>query len=60
VGSSEYAAGRILQEVGVLSAGDTTLEAALVKAMWLLAQDLSADAFQTVFARNLAGERSEG
>jgi L-asparaginase len=60
VGSSEYAAGRILHEAGVLSAGDATLEAALVKAMWLLAQDLPSDAFQNAFAGNLAGERSEG
>jgi L-asparaginase len=60
VGSSEYAAGRILHEGGVLSAGDATLEAALVKAMWLLAQDLPSDAFQNAFAGNLAGERSEG
>ena len=60
VGSSEYAAGRILHEAGVLSAGDATLEAALVKAMWLLAQDMPSDAFENAFAGNLAGERSEG
>lgn len=58
VGGSEYAAGRMLSELGVLSAGDATLEAALVKTMWLLAQSLDREAFTSAFARNTAGERS--
>jgi len=58
VGGSEYAAGRMLAELGVLSAGDATSEATLVKTMWLLAQPLDRDAFKNAFARSEAGERS--
>jgi L-asparaginase len=60
VGGSEYAAGRMLAELGVLSAGDATSEATLVKTMWLLAQRLDRDAFKNAFARSESGERSEG
>jgi L-asparaginase/Glu-tRNA(Gln) amidotransferase subunit D len=50
----------MLAELGVLSAGDATSEATLVKTMWLLAQPLDRDAFKNAFARSEAGERSEG
>lgn len=57
VSQPSYAASDGMHKSGVLSAGDMTLEATLVKTMWLLGQDLSQDQFKESFLANLCGER---
>ena len=44
---------------GALFTGDMTLEAAVVKAMWLLGQGLDLSAFRARFGRSVAGELTE-
>jgi L-asparaginase len=51
-----YATGRALQEAGVLSAHDMTLEACLTKIHHLLSQDLPFDTVRELFSQNLKGE----
>ncbi|WP_299268284.1 asparaginase [uncultured Psychrosphaera sp.] len=51
-----YATGRALQEAGVLSAYDMTLEACLTKIHHLLSQDLPFDTVRELFSQNLKGE----
>jgi L-asparaginase len=54
---SKYESGRAAAALGMISAGDMTLEAALTKTMHLLAHpDLYPD-FQTAFLTPLCGER---
>ena len=55
---STYRSGRAALELGVLSAGDMTLEAALTKSMFLLGNLSDSSQFPVLFAQNLAGERS--
>lgn len=56
----DYAAGRVLQDVGVVGGGDMTPECALVKLAWLLSRpDLDRAGVRTAFARDLRGERTE-
>ncbi|MFQ5997819.1 MAG: Glu-tRNA(Gln) amidotransferase subunit GatD [Candidatus Bathyarchaeia archaeon] len=54
-----YDTGRDLLHLGVLPAGDMLPEVALVKMMWLLAQDLSKDEIKTLMQKNIAGELYE-
>ncbi|RME80107.1 MAG: asparaginase [Caldilineae bacterium] len=54
-----YAAGRRLLEAGVVSGGDMTSSAALVKLMYLLGQDMSPQRRRELLAANLRGELSE-
>ena len=58
VSQPTYQASRSMRLAGAISAGDMTLEAAVVKSMWLLGQDLIGDDFKTKFEQNLCGERS--
>jgi len=54
---AHYAAGQILVDAGVISAGDMTPEAALVKLGWLLAQPNSTPAeVRELFQQDLRGE----
>ncbi len=55
----KYEASEAMLEMGVISAGDMTFEAALTKTMYLLAQDISAQQFKTLFEQNLAGELTD-
>jgi L-asparaginase len=55
-----YEVGRQLSEIGVLGGFDLTMEAALVKTMYLLGQEpFQTENFKQQFARNIAGELSE-
>lgn len=59
VDQNKYAAGRHLQEAGVISGKDSTLEAAITKMMFLLGQNLSAQEIAHQFSKSLRGEISE-
>lgn len=54
----KYAAGAHLARLGVISAGDMTLEAAITKTMVLLGEGWKGDEFRSKYERSLAGERS--
>lgn len=58
-GMNVYDTGRDLLQLGVFPAGDMLPEVALVKMMWLLAQELSKDQVKTLMQRNIAGELYE-
>lgn len=53
-----YPSGRAARDLGVLSAGDMTLEAALTKSMFLLGNLPDSSQFAHWLARDMAGERS--
>ena len=53
---SGYANGNVLQDVGVLSGGDMTPEAALAKLHYLLSKELSVDEMKKRLTSNLKGE----
>ncbi len=55
---SKYESGREAEALGMLSAGDMTLEAALTKTMYLLANAIRFPDFRTAFLTPLCGERS--
>jgi len=55
---SKYESGREAEALGMLSAGDMTLEAALTKTMYLLANADRFPDFRTAFLTPLCGERS--
>jgi len=55
---TKYEAGRKYHEIGLISAGDMTFEAALCKAMFLLGQGMKGEEFKEAFSANLKGERS--
>ncbi|QNR25525.1 asparaginase [Croceimicrobium hydrocarbonivorans] len=55
---SKYEAGRKFQEIGLISAGDMVLEAALTKAMVLLAKGLQGKDFEQAYLENICGELS--
>jgi len=59
VNQAKYAAGRHLQEVGVISGIDITLEAAITKLMFLLGQKLNAIQISQSFSKSLRGEINE-
>ncbi len=54
----KYAAGAHLARLGVVSAGDMTLEAAITKTMVLLGEGWQGAEFRTKFEQSLCGERS--
>ncbi len=58
VNQSKYAAGKHLQEIGVISGKDSTLEAAITKLMFLLGQNLSDLEIAKQFNKSLRGEIS--
>ena len=58
VSQPTYQASRSMRLAGAISAGDMTLEAVMVKSMWLLGQGLAGAAFQEMFEADLCGERS--
>lgn len=53
-----YATGEQLRKAGAVSGHDMTVEAAVTKLMFLLAQDLSPDEIRMMMEKNLAGEIS--
>ncbi len=55
-----YATGHALQEAGVLSAYDMTLEACLTKIHFLLSQQLPFEQVRALFSQNLKGEMTIG
>jgi L-asparaginase len=55
---TKYEVGRRYHEIGVISAGDMTFEAALCKTMFLLGKDLKGEEFKEAFAQDLKGEVS--
>lgn len=56
---AKYDAGRKYQEIGVISARDMILEAALTKAMVLLGRGLSGSEFEQEYREDLCGELSD-
>lgn len=54
----QYETSRALKEMGIISGGDMTTEAALAKMMILLGMEISDKAFKTKFETSIAGERS--
>jgi len=56
VNQAKYAAGRHLQEIGVISGKDSTLEAAITKLMFLLGQNLNLNEIKKGFSKSLRGE----
>ena len=55
---SIYETGNRLSQVGVISAGDMTVEATLVKLMFLLGEGYSQDEVNQLISKNIAGEIS--
>lgn len=54
----QYETSRALKEMGIISGGDMTTEAALAKMMVLLGMEISDKAFKIKFETSIAGERS--
>lgn len=54
-----YPAGRKVEKAGAISCGDMTLESALTKMMWLLAQSDDKAYIELQFQKNLAGELTD-
>ena len=54
---NQYKSGRAAKEIGALSAGDMTMEATTTKTMHLLARNIGAEEFESLFESNIAGER---
>jgi len=54
-----YATGNALEQAGVVSGSDLTVEAALTKLHYLLSQQLSAEDIRMLMRRNLRGELSD-
>jgi L-asparaginase len=59
VDQSKYETGQHLLELGVLGAGDMTLEAAVTKLMFLLAKESGIDKIKRKFVSNIRGELTE-
>ncbi|WP_416304958.1 asparaginase [Neptunicella sp. SCSIO 80796] len=58
VNMAGYANGNALQQVGVISGGDMTLEACLTKLHYLLSKGLDSQQIKKLISQNLRGERS--
>lgn len=58
VNMSGYANGQVLKDVGVISGGDMTPEAALAKLHYLLSKPYSIEEIKTLLQQNLKGELS--
>lgn len=56
VNMGQYETSSQLKKIGVVSGKNITTEAAVVKLMYLLAQDLSPKVFKTIFETSLRGE----
>lgn len=54
--TDDYAAGRVLRDVGVVPGADMTTEAALTKLAWLLGCELSRDELTLALQHDLRGE----
>jgi L-asparaginase len=54
----QYETSEKLQEIGLISAGDMTTEAAITKLMYLLTKNLSPELFRTKYEQSLRGEMS--
>jgi len=52
-----YASGKALKQLGALSAGKMTMEAAITKTMHLLKMEFAEEQFNSQFMESLAGER---
>lgn len=59
VNQSKYAPGRALQDAGVISGKDITLESAITKLMFLLGKELSHLEVASEFGKSLRGELTE-
>ncbi len=59
VNLEHYSSGRAVKELGGLSAGEMTMEAAITKTMHLLGLNLEETKFNSQFLTNLAGERRD-
>jgi L-asparaginase len=59
VNQLQYTAGRNLEQLGVIGAGDMTLEAAITKMMFLLGQDLACEECSKKFVSSISGEITE-
>ncbi len=59
VNQNKYAAGRHLQDLGITSGKDSTIEAAITKMMFLLGQNLGSIEIANLFGKSLRGEISE-
>ncbi|CAG5078674.1 asparaginase [Parvicella tangerina] len=58
VNQSKYETGKGLEEIGLISAGDMTSEAAITKLMYLLGNYERNESIKTLFQQNLVGEIS--
>lgn len=56
----KYASSKHLEEVGVVSAGDMTIESAVCKLMYLLGRGFSHDVLREFFQKDLRGELTIG
>lgn len=59
VNQHKYASGRNLENIGVISGKDLTLEAGVAKLMFLLGKGLTPMELQTEYAKSLRGELTE-
>lgn len=55
---NQYAGGRAVRDLGGISCGEMTIEAAITKTMYLLGMKLNPAVFKTKFLQNIAGERN--
>ncbi|MBC3764322.1 asparaginase [Neptunicella marina] len=58
VNMAGYATGNALAQLGVISAGDMTMEACLTKLHYLLSQNLPVEQVKSLIGQNLRGERA--
>ncbi|MDD3003443.1 asparaginase [Flavobacterium sp.] len=56
VNMGQYETSTSLKKIGIISGSDITTEAAITKLMYLLAENVSPNAFKTIFETSLRGE----